>query len=80
MMNEVEEFAALAQNWREAEDQRDAASSEAFENELHERVTLAEIGSLEAEDPRTGEPSAAESDRLRGVLHLMWNKASARLD
>jgi hypothetical protein len=76
---EVEELAALVENWREAKEARDSAASEAFENELHERVTPAEIRTLEAPDPNTGEPSATATDQLRSDLQEMWSKASARL-
>lgn len=77
---EVEELAALAENCREAEALGDQAAAEAFEDALHARVGLAEIRRLEAADPRTGEPSAAETERLRGALERLWSNASARLD
>ncbi len=77
---EVEELAALAENCREAEAVGDRAAAEAFEDELHARVGLAEIRSLEAADPKTGAPSAAETERLRGALERLWSNASARLD
>lgn len=77
---EVEEFAALAQNWREAEGAGDPAAAQAFEDELHGRITVAGIRTLEAQDPRTGEASAVETDRLRSTLAAIWNRASARLD
>lgn len=77
---ELEQFGALARNWREAEEIGDTAASEAFEDELHERITLAESKQVQGLDPRTGEPSPAETDRLRNLLERMWNNASARLD
>ena len=82
MMNEseIEELSALVKNCREAEALGDRAAAEAFEDALHARVGLAEIRSLEAPDPRTGEPSAGETARLRGALQTLWSNASARLD
>lgn len=82
MMNEsqVEEMAALAQNWREAAEAGDAAASQAFEDELHERITVAGIRDLEAPDPGTGEASAVETVRLRNALETIRNRASTRLD
>ncbi len=77
---EVEQFGALASNWREAQEIEDSAASEAFENELHERITMDEVKMIQGLDPKTGEPSSAETDRLRTVLAEMWNNASARLD
>ena len=77
---ELEQFGALARNWREAEEIGDTAAAEAFEDELHERITLAEIREAQGLDPKTGEPSSAETDRLRGLLERMWNNASARLE
>lgn len=77
---EMEQFSALARNWREAEEIEDSAALEAFENELHERITIDEITMIEGLDVTTGEPSTAETDRLRTVLRKMWNNASARLD
>ena len=77
---EVEQFRALAQNWREAEESEDKAASEAFEDELHERITMDEIKSIKGFDAKTGEPSTAETDRLRTVLGTMWSNASGRLD
>ena len=79
-VSEAEEMAALAHNWREAKEQRDPAAAQAFEDELHARLTRAEIRDFEAADPRTGEPSAAETERLSGVLEEMWDNANARLD
>ncbi len=78
--SEIEQLSALATNWREAEGSDDAAASEAFEHELHERITIAEIRNVQGLDPQTGEPSSAETDRLRYWLEVMWNNASARLD
>ena len=78
--SEVEQFGALASNWREAQEIDDAAASEAFENELHERITMDEVKVIQGFDATTGEPSPAETDRLRTVLGTMWNNASARLD
>lgn len=82
MMNEsqVEELVALEQNCRDAEALGDRAAAQALEDELHARMTLAEIRSLEAFDPGTGEPSPAETGRLRGALEKLWSNASARLD
>jgi hypothetical protein len=77
---EVEELAALAENCSEAEALGDRAAREALENELHARMSIAEIRNLEAPDPRTGERSASETDRLRGALERIWSNASARLD
>lgn len=77
---EIEQFGALARNWREAEEINDTAASESFENELHERITIDEIRMIQGFDAKTGEPSTAETDRLRTVLGKMWNNASARLD
>ena len=77
---EVEQVETIAQNWREAEEAGDRAAAEAFEDELHARLTAEEIGAIQGHDPRTGEPSAAETERLRGVLQRMWRNASARLD
>ncbi len=78
--HEIEELAAVAQNWREAEELGDTAAAEAFEDELHARVGIAEIRNLEALDPGTGEASGAETGRLRSELEEIWNRASARLD
>ena len=82
MMNEteMEQFGALARNWREAEEIEDSAALQALENELHERITIDEIETIQGLDAKTGEPSTAETDRLRTVLGKMWNNASARLD
>ncbi len=77
---EIEQFGALARNWREAEEIEDTAALEAFENELHERLTIDEIKMIQGLDAKTGEPSTAETDRLQTVLGKMWNNASARLD
>ena len=77
---ELEQFGALARNWREAEEIDDSAAAESFENELHERITIDEIESIQGLDPMTGEPSRAETDHLRSVLGKMWNNAAARLD
>ena len=77
---QLEQFGALARNWREAEEIEDSAASQAFEDELHERITIDEIRVMQGLDPKTGEPSSAETDRLRPVLEQMWNNASARLD
>lgn len=78
--SQIEEMTALVQNCREAEALGDRAAMEALENELHARVTLAEIRGLEAADPRTGEASPVETQRLRSALEEMRNRASARLD
>ena len=75
----IEQFGALASNWREAEAIGGDAASQAFEDELHERITVEEIASIEGLDPGTGEPSSAETDRLRATLEKMWSNASARL-
>lgn len=79
-VTETEQFSALATNWREAEEMGDSAALEAFEDELHERITIEEIATIQGLDAKTGEPSAAETDRLRSLLGTMWNNASARLD
>lgn len=78
--HKTEEFAVLADNWREAEEAGDRAAAEAFEDELHARLTPAEIRELEAPDPGTGEASPAETERLRSGLERMWENASAWLD
>jgi hypothetical protein len=78
-VTEAEQFGALAGNWREARDADDSAASQAFENELHARISAEEIATIQGLDAKTGEPSAAETDRLRTVLGTMWNNASARL-
>jgi hypothetical protein len=79
-VTEVEQFSALAGNWRDAEAIGDTAASEAFEDELHERITIDEIRTIQSLDAQTGEPSSAETDRVRTVLEKMWTNASARLD
>lgn len=77
---QLEQFGALASNWRQAEEIGDDAASQAFEDELHERITIDKISMIQGLDPKTGEPSSAETDRLRAVLGKMWSNASARLD
>lgn len=77
--SEVEQLAALAENWREAEEMNDYAASQAFEDELHARVTDVEISSLKLTDPPAGE-APAETHRLQRALERMWDNASARLD
>ncbi len=78
-VTQIEQFGALASNWREAEEIGDSAASEAFEDELHARITTDEIRMIRGLDAKTGEPSSAETDRLRAVLEKMWSNASARL-
>ncbi len=79
-VTEAEQFGALASNWREARETGDGAASEAFEDELHARIAAEEIDAIPGLEGKTGEPSAAETDRLRAVLGTMWSNASARLD
>jgi hypothetical protein len=79
-VTEAEQFGALASNWREAGKMDDRAASEAFEDELHASIAAEEIARLPGLGARTGEPSAAETDRLRSELGTMWSNASARLD
>jgi hypothetical protein len=75
---EAEEFGALAGNWLEAEKAGDAAAQEAFENELHERITFDQIDRIQGLNAATGEPSTAETERLRGLLQRIWNNASVK--
>lgn len=77
---EAEQYGALASNWLEAEEGGHTAAIEAFENELHARITFDEIDGIQGLDPATGEPSMAETERLQRSLRRMWNNASARLD
>ena len=79
-VTEAEQFCALASNWRDAREMDDSAASEAFEDELHARISAEEIAAIPGLNAKTGEHSAAETDRLRTVLGTMWNNASARLD
>lgn len=76
---EAEQLGALAGNWLVSQDDGDAAAAEAFEDELHERMKLDEIKGSHGLDPASGEPSLAETERLREVLEHMWNNASLRL-
>jgi uncharacterized protein (DUF885 family) len=75
---EVEQFAALAENWREARAINDHAASEAFEDELYARLSEDEIGRLTG--PEMPEERSGDTDGLQSVLQRMWNNASARLD
>lgn len=77
---EAEQFGALARNWLEAQETGDTAASDALEDELHERTTLDEIKRIQGLDAATGEPSVAETERLRDLLERMWSNASVRLD
>ena len=77
---EAEQLGALASNWREARQSGDDAAMHAFEDELRARMTEDEIGAAEGLDPKTGERSPAETDRLRAELGIMWSNAAARLD
>lgn len=77
---EVEQFAALAENWRQARAIDDQAASEAFEDELHARISKDELGQLRPGNAPMHERPAAEADGLRTVLERMWDNASARLD
>ncbi len=79
-VTEAEQFGALANNWREARQMSDSAASEAFEDELHARISTEEIAEIQGHHAETGEPSPAETDRLRAALGKMRTNASARLD
>ena len=78
-ISEVEQLAALAKNWREAEESNDHAASEAFEDELHARVSEDEMMNLKLTDPQMGEVSSTKRDWLQSALERMWSNASARL-
>lgn len=77
---EVEQFAALAANWSEAEEGGDQAGARAFEDELHARLSIDEIRNLRVADAQGDEASAAETAAVRRVLEAMWDKAAVRLD
>jgi hypothetical protein len=59
----VEQFAALADKWRKAEEINDYAAAEAFEDELHARVGKDEIRNLKLTDCETGELSSTMLSR-----------------
>jgi hypothetical protein len=79
-LHEAEQLSALARNWLEAEEAGETAAVEAFENELHERITFDGINRVQGLDAATGEPWPAETARLQMSLERMWTNASVRLD
>lgn len=75
-----EQYAALATNWREAGEGNDYAAAEAFEDELHARVSSGELRNLKLRCAASGDMSSVETESVQSVLEKMWNNASARLD
>jgi hypothetical protein len=77
---EVEQFAALADNWTRAQGTGDGAAATALEDELHARLASEEIRKLGATGAEGDQVSPAQAAEIRQTLVVMWNNASARLD
>ena len=76
---EMEQYVALAANWREAEEVNDHAAAEAFEDELYARVSGSELRNLKMGGRARGNASSGVTDSVQSVLERMWDNASARL-